>query len=352
MAETARWPTEKDVLDAFERESEVADAERSEYELDGAERSLAPAIDEQPGPAVPVHTAPASNTATIVSAHDEETAAWGASARHVGRAGRGAATDTYQRHVANLVDYARMRFDRLRGGNRLTVPALIAIVLVQSAWLITDRLANDTSDIANRTAPGVAAVSDPSARATTGVQPLGREGGSGAASQSAPAEKNVASNNPRGSRQRVAAVAVPAAKPAAAPGSLSIAVPFQIEIYENGRFVGINGEKGVPLTSGSHRIELVNESLRYRSSHTVAITSGRTTQMKVALPTGMLHLNATPWAEVSIDGTSVGETPLANISVPIGSHRLTFRHPQWGEQTRNIVVAVDSTTRIGVDLQK
>jgi hypothetical protein len=352
MAETARWPTDKDVLDAFERESEVADAERFEYELDGAGRRVAPAIDDQPGAAIPVLPARTSNTAAIVSAHDEETAAR-ASARHVSRAGRGAATDTYQRRLANLVDHVRMRFDRLRGGNRLTVPALIAIVLVQSAWLITDRLANDTSGIiANRTTLGVEAVSDPSARATTGVQPVGREGGSGAASQAARAEKTVASNNPTGSRQRVAAVAVPAARPAAAPGSLSIAVPFQLEIYENGRFVGINGEKGVPLTSGSHRIELVNESLRYRSSHTVAITSGRTTQMKVALPTGMLHLNATPWAEVSIDGTSVGETPLANISVPIGPHLLTFRHPQLGEQTRSIVVAAESSTRIGVDLQK
>ena len=349
MAETARWPPEKDVLDAFERESEVADAERSGYELDGAKRSVAPAIDE-PAAAVPVDLAPTPYTTTIVS--DEEIAARGASARHVGRAGSGAATDTHQRRVANLVDYVRMRFDRFRGGNRFTVPALIAIVLVQSAWLITDRLANDTSDIANRTAPGVEAVSDPAARATTGVQPLGREGGSGAASPAARAERTVASNDLRGSRQPSAAVAVPAAKPAALPGSLSIAVPFQLEIYDNGRFVGINDEKGVPLTAGSHRIELVNDSLRYRSSHTVHVTSGRTTPLTVALPTGLLHVNATPWAEVLVDGNSVGETPLANIEVPIGSHRITFRHPQLGEQTRSIVVAAESSTRIGVDLQK
>ena len=351
MAETARWPTEKDVLDAFQRESESADAERFEYELDGAERSVSPAIDEQRGAVVPVHPASTSTTATIVSAYEEEAAARGASARDVGRAGRGAATDTYQRRVANLVDYGRMRFARLRGGNRLTVPALIAIVLVQSVWLITDRLANDTSGIANRRAPGMEAVSDPSARATSGVQPLGREGGSGAASQAARAEQNVVSNNSSTARRTVVA-APPAVKPAAAPGSVSIAVPFQVEVYENDRFVGINGQNGVPLAPGSHHIELVNDSLRYRSSHTVNVTSGRRTQLTVALPTGMLHLNATPWAEVMVDGNSVGETPLANVEVPIGSHRITFRHPQLGEHTRSIVVVADSSTRIGVDLQK
>jgi hypothetical protein len=195
-------------------------------------------------------------------------------------------------------------------------------------------------------------VSDESARATSGVRPgSAQQPDEIGAGQSAPARRSVASNNSSTARQTV--VAAPSAvKPAAAPGSVSIAVPFQVEVYEDGRFVGINGENGVPLAAGSHRIELVNDSLRYRSSHTVKVTSGRTTPLTVALPTGMLHVNATPWAEVLVDGNSVGETPLANVEVPIGSHRITFRHPQLGEQTRSIVVAAESSTRIGVDLQK
>jgi hypothetical protein len=133
---------------------------------------------------------------------------------------------------------------------------------------------------------------------------------------------------------------------------VSVEAPFQIEVYENGRFVGMNGQQGVPLSAGSHQIELVNESLGYRTVQTVTVTSGRMTQVGAALPTGKLHLNATPWAEVFIDDGRVGETPLANIEVPIGPHTIVFRHPELGEQTRKLVVTAQSSTRIGVNLSK
>jgi len=59
-----------------------------------------------------------------------------------------------------------------------------------------------------------------------------------------------------------------------------------------------------------------------------------------------------PWAEVTIDGTSVGETPLGNVSIPIGPHTIVFRHPQLGEETRTVVVNAQAATRISVDLRK
>jgi len=35
-----------------------------------------------------------------------------------------------------------------------------------------------------------------------------------------------------------------------------------------------------------------------------------------------VNINATPWAEVWIDGKSFGETPLGNISVAPGEHEI------------------------------
>jgi hypothetical protein len=140
--------------------------------------------------------------------------------------------------------------------------------------------------------------------------------------------------------------------PVAAPGSLSIALPFQVEVYEDDRFVGVNNGAAIRLSAGSHRLTLVNESLRYRATQTVNISSGRTTTVTASLPTGMLQLNATPWAEVLLDGKSLGETPLGNVSVPIGPHTLVFRHPELGQQSRSVVVTAQSSTRVVVDLQK
>jgi hypothetical protein len=34
----------------------------------------------------------------------------------------------------------------------------------------------------------------------------------------------------------------------------------------------------------------------------------------------LLNVNARPWANVWLDGRAVGETPLANLRVPVGEH--------------------------------
>src|SRR6185503_15211939 len=162
------------------------------------------------------------------------------------------------------------------------------------------------------------------AAATSGVRISGaeRRGEAIAQSQSALGQRGKLKDGQAAKRGSAAdaSAATPAMtlRSVLAPGSVSVKAPFQIEVYENGRFVGMNEQRGIPLSAGSHRLELVNESLAYRTVQTVTVTSGRTTQLDAPLPTGMLNLNATPWAEVFIDGELVGETPLANIEVPIG----------------------------------
>ena len=66
----------------------------------------------------------------------------------------------------------------------------------------------------------------------------------------------------------------------------------------------------------------------------------------------MLSANARPWADVLIDGISVGQTPIANLAVPIGTHQVVFRHPQLGERRESVVVGVKGPNRIAVDLTK
>ena len=65
-------------------------------------------------------------------------------------------------------------------------------------------------------------------------------------------------------------------------------------------------------------------------------------------PTGKVNLNASPWAEVWVDGTRAGETPLANLEVALGTREFVFKHPQYGERrltatitTRGEALSVD-----------
>jgi hypothetical protein len=82
------------------------------------------------------------------------------------------------------------------------------------------------------------------------------------------------------------------------------------------------------------------------------IRPGKVTPLDIELPTGRLQVNAIPWSEVLIDGERAGDTPLGNLQLPIGPHRILFRHPQFGEQTRTVVIAVGALTRLSVDLRK
>jgi hypothetical protein len=72
----------------------------------------------------------------------------------------------------------------------------------------------------------------------------------------------------------------------------------------------------------------------------------------VALPNGTISVNAVPWAEVLLDGKAIGETPIANLSVPIGPHELVLRNPRYTEQRRSVVVTVGTPVRLGVDLRQ
>jgi hypothetical protein len=105
------------------------------------------------------------------------------------------------------------------------------------------------------------------------------------------------------------------------------------------------------MAAGRHEIELVNESLAYRTTRTVQVAPGKVAALSLDLPSGTVNLNASPWAEVWIDGQKVGDTPIGNYPVPIGPHEVVFRHPQFGEKRHAISVTLSGPVRLSVDMK-
>jgi hypothetical protein len=134
-------------------------------------------------------------------------------------------------------------------------------------------------------------------------------------------------------------------------GWISITAPFSIEIREGGRLIGTSDTERVMLTAGRHELELVNDTLGYRATRVVQVPPGKVATLPLELPRGTVNLNATPWAEVWIDGQRAGETPIGNLSVPIGPHEVVFRHPQLGEKRHAISVGVATPVRLSVDMK-
>jgi hypothetical protein len=143
-----------------------------------------------------------------------------------------------------------------------------------------------------------------------------------------------------------------AAAGAPVSGWITVTAPINVQIFESGQLLGSNLIDRIMVSAGRHDVEVVNEALGFRVSRSVQVAPGKVSQIAVEVPNGTLALNAIPWAEVWIDGEKAGETPLGNISIPIGSHSVVFRHPELGEQHHTAVVTLNSPTRLSVDLRK
>jgi hypothetical protein len=136
-----------------------------------------------------------------------------------------------------------------------------------------------------------------------------------------------------------------------ASGTLAINSTVPLQILENGALVGTSEMSRILLPAGAHDLELVNTALGYRLTRRVQISAGQTNTVTLTAPNGSVSLNATPWAEVWIDGQRAGETPIGNIPIPIGTHEVLFRHPQLGEQRRTVTVGATAPVRVGVDMR-
>ena len=120
---------------------------------------------------------------------------------------------------------------------------------------------------------------------------------------------------------------------------------MDLQVFENGKLIGSTAGP-IALNEGPRTIEVVNETLGFRFRQTVNVKGGQMTTVNIAVPNGRISINAAPWAEVDIDGKPAGETPLANLSLPIGSHEITFRHPEHGVKKQTVVVKVEGLTRV------
>ena len=173
-------------------------------------------------------------------------------------------------------------------------------------------------------------------------------GGATAVSVAIPASVVRSTPAPRAPGQRPASAAADTIAPGAA-GWLTLDLPIDVMVYQDGRLRGNTRDGRVMLPAGTQNVVLTNAALEYREVVAVTMTAGAVTRASVSLPTGYLSVNALPWAEVWVDGNAVGTTPLANLTLPIGSHEVLWRHPILGDRRELVTVKAKTPARAGVD---
>ena len=151
-----------------------------------------------------------------------------------------------------------------------------------------------------------------------------------------------------------ASLVVPLSAPKNAPvsGWISVNAPVPLQIFEDSRLLGTSQSDRIMVSVGRHQLVMVNEVVGFSQSQVVNVTPGRVTPIRPQWPSAAMSFNATPWAEVWVDGQQIGETPLANISVPVGNHDVLFRHPELGEKRVRTVVTLSAPAKVSVDMRQ
>ncbi len=140
-------------------------------------------------------------------------------------------------------------------------------------------------------------------------------------------------------------------RPGVTPGWLSVEAAFDVQIAQGADIVGSSSVPRVMMAAGQHEMTFSNAELGFLDRRQVEVRPGATTTVRLdAVAT--LNINARPWADVAVDGVSLGQTPIANHSLPLGSHLVVFRHPELGERRQTVVVTSRGPNRVSADLTR
>ena len=128
-------------------------------------------------------------------------------------------------------------------------------------------------------------------------------------------------------------------------GGFRLSSPIEIQVLEGDRVLGSSTTGPIVMGAGRHELDFINSAFGYRSRQQVEIKANEIFNLSVLPPAGRVNINVTPWAQVWIDGNAAGETPLANLPMSVGEHRIILRHPQLGERTGTFIVRPSALTR-------
>ncbi|HJZ72711.1 MAG TPA: PEGA domain-containing protein [Vicinamibacterales bacterium] len=123
-------------------------------------------------------------------------------------------------------------------------------------------------------------------------------------------------------------------------GWVAVYSPFEITVAEGGRVLRPDDRGQILLPPGAHTLRFVNQSLGYDESRQIDVKPGEGTPIRLTPGPSKLTVTATEPAEVWIDGTRVGETPLSGAAVPLGTHEIVVRRAAGGERRFTVSIGV------------
>jgi PEGA domain len=115
-------------------------------------------------------------------------------------------------------------------------------------------------------------------------------------------------------------------------GFVTVFAPFDVTVTERGRVLRADDRQQMMLPPGPHDLRIANRTLGYELVRHVDVKPGEATTIQLTPDPSTLTVTASEAAEVWLDGTRIGETPLNAAPVPLGVHEIVVRRAAGGER--------------------
>jgi hypothetical protein len=134
-------------------------------------------------------------------------------------------------------------------------------------------------------------------------------------------------------------------------GWVHVSAPIEVTVSEGGRALRLDDRNLILLSPGPHDLQVDNGPLGYRDTQRVDVKPGETTRISIVPPPSKLTVTSTLPAEVLIDGERVGETPLTDHPVALGTRDIVVRNAPGTERLVTITVTV-KPVQVDIDFAK
>jgi hypothetical protein len=135
-------------------------------------------------------------------------------------------------------------------------------------------------------------------------------------------------------------------------GWVAVYSPFEVTISEGGRVLRPDDRNQVMMSPGAHDLRFVNNALGFDSSRQIEVKPGEGATVRLTPEPSKLSVTATDAAEVFVDGTRIGEVPLTNAAVALGTHEIVVRRTADGAERRSTITVGVAPFALHVDFSR
>ena len=132
-------------------------------------------------------------------------------------------------------------------------------------------------------------------------------------------------------------------------GWIAVFAPFDVSISEGSKAIALDDRSRAMLSPGQHMLRFQNRALGYDDARVVQIKPTETATINLVPRTG-ISITSTRPAQVLIDGTMAGDTPLLSYPIDLGTHNVVVRSATGQRQIS--VTATSKPAQLDVDFSK